>query len=119
MCTSLILKELIHESAQNVLFFLDYAIMSKDDLKWNNYTFTWYDNIQPMLRNTEIKLLKEKDTWIYKLRDKRGKLSIRLSDCINRVREFKLRDKIFEAEQINKELKDMTLEIEEFNKEVF
>lgn len=71
-----------------------------------------------MLRNTEIKLLKEKDNWIYRLRDKRAKLSVRLSDCLSRVAEFKLRDKIFEAEQINGELKEISLEINEFNKEV-
>ena len=101
-----------------MLFFLDYAILSKEDIKWNNYTFTWYENIQPMLRKTEVKLLKEKDTCIYKLRDKRNKLSVRLDDCMNRVHEFRLRDKIFEAEQINKELNEITVEIAEFNKEV-
>lgn len=92
--------------------------MSREDLKWNNYTFTWYDNIQPMLKNTEIKLLKEKDSWIYKLREKRGKLSVRLSDCFSVVQEFKTRDKLFEAEQIHRELMDISAEIEEFNKEV-
>lgn len=71
-----------------------------------------------MLKNTEIKLLKEKDSWIYKLREKRGKLSVRLSDCFSVVQEFKTRDKLFEAEQIHRELMDISAEIEEFNKEV-
>lgn len=112
------IKELILESAQNVLFFLDYVFFSKEDLKWNNYTFTWHDNIQPILKNAEIKLLKEKDTWIYKLRDKRGKLSIRLSECLNRVKEFRLRDRISEAEDINRDLKEITVELDQFYKEV-
>lgn len=71
-----------------------------------------------MLRNTEIKLLKEKDTWIYKLRDKRAKLTIRLIECIGRVQEFKQHEKLSEAEEINEELRKISAEIEEFNKDV-
>lgn len=109
---------MIHQSALNVLFLIDYATFTKDDLKWNNYVFTWIDTLQPILKNSENKLAKEKDNWIVKLKEKRAKLSIRLSDCLNRVRELKQKDRISEAEAISNELKSMSNDIDEFLKEV-
>ena len=100
------------------MFLVDYAFFSSEDVRWNNYTFTWYDNIQPILRNAEVKLLKEKDNWINKLRDKRAKLTMKLNECLTRIKEFKQRDKISDAEAIVTELQQMSADIEEFIKEV-
>jgi hypothetical protein len=111
-------KDLIYTSGLNVLFLIDYGFFSKEDLRWNNYTFTWLDNIQPILRNAENRFLKEKDNWITNLRDKRSKLLIKLNDCLNRVRDLKQKERISEAESIVNDLKLMAQEIEEFNKEV-
>ena len=97
---------------------IDYGFFSKEDLRWNNYTFTWLDNIQPILRNAENRFLKEKDNWIANLREKRSKLLIKLNDCLNRVRDLKQKERISEAESIVNDLKLMAQEIEEFNKEV-
>jgi len=110
---------LAYVSGLNVMFLIDYGYFTSEDLKWNNYTFTWYERIQPILLNTEIRLAKEKEFWIMKLREKRGKLSVKLSDCLNRVKEFKLKDKIADAEIIVKEIKGIGIEIEEFLKDVF
>lgn len=111
-------KDLIYTSGLNVLFLIDYGFFSKEDLRWNNYTFTWLDNIQPILRNAENRFLKEKDNWIANLREKRSKLLIKLNDCLNRVRDLKQKERISEAESIVNDLKLMAQEIEEFNKEV-
>ena len=100
------------------MFLVDYAFFSPEDIRWNNHTFTWYDNIQPILRNAEVKLLKEKDNWISKLRDKRAKLTMKLNECLARVKEFKQRDKISDAEAIVTELQQMSADIEEYIKEV-
>jgi hypothetical protein len=111
-------KDLAYLSGLNVMFLIDYGYFTNDDLKWNNFTFTWHERIQPIMFNTEIRLAKEKEFWIMKLREKRGKLSVKLSDCFNRVKEFKFKDKIADAEIIAKEIKGIGIEIEEFLKEV-
>ncbi|CAF0857841.1 unnamed protein product [Brachionus calyciflorus] len=111
------LKEMVFESAANVLFLVDYALFSKEDLKWNNYAFTWYDNIQPMLLNTELKLLKEKDDWIFRLKDKRSKLSLKIDDCFSRVKELRNKDRISDAKQIKSDINFISQEIEEYSKE--
>lgn len=112
------LKEKIYESAQNVLFLFDYAFLSKEDMKWNNYAFTWFDNIQPMLTNTESKLIKERDDWIAKVKDRRAKLSLKIEDCLAKVKDLRQKERISEAVQIKSEIDLINSEIEYFSKEV-
>lgn len=112
------LKEKIYESAQNVLFLFDYAFFSKEDMKWNNYTFTWFDTIQPMLMNTESKLIKERDDWIAKVKDRRAKLSLKIEDCLIKVKELRQKERISEAVQIKSEIDIINSEIECYIKEV-
>ena len=100
------------------MFITDYGFFSKEDIRWNNYTFTWLDNIQPILKNTETKLIKEKENWINSLKDKRSKLSTQLNDCLARVKELKNRDRISEGDVVLKDLTQISEEIERFKKEV-
>ena len=96
---------------------MDYAFLAKEDLKLNNITFTWTDRINPLLRAKEIQLLKEKEFWIYKLKEKRGKLSLALNDCLVKVKEFKQKDRVAEAENYIQDLEQISQNIEEFNKQ--
>lgn len=97
---------------------MDYAFLKKEDLKLNNTTFTWTDRIHPLLRAKEIQLLKEKEYWIYKLRERRGKFSLQLNDCIDEVKLFKQKDRVADAEAYIAELEKISANIEEFNKQV-
>ena len=102
----------------NVIFIADYGFFSKEDIKWNNYTFTWLENIQPILKNTELKLIREKENWIVSLKDKRSKLSIQLNECLAKVKELKQRDRISEGDVVLKDLMQISSDVERFKREV-
>jgi dynein heavy chain, axonemal len=105
-------------SAENVLFLMDYAFLKKEDIILNNITFRWTNKIQPLLKAKETQLLKEKEIWIYKLRERRGKFSLQINECLGKVKEFKQKDRVAEAEIYIGELEQISNSIEEFNKEV-
>jgi peptidoglycan hydrolase CwlO-like protein len=100
------------------MFIFNYGFFSNEDIRWNNFTFTWLDNIQPILQNTEIRLNREKDSWINSLKDKKSKLTASLNDCLSRVKELKQRDKISEGDVVLSDLAKITNEIEKFKNEV-
>ena len=100
------------------MFITDYGFFSNEDIKWNNFTFSWLDNIHPIFQNTEIRLMREKENCINILKDKKSKLTASISDCFNRVKELKLRDKISEGDLVLADLAQISSEIENFNKEV-
>ena len=83
-------------------------------MNWNNHTFTWYEHIQPLFIVTETRLNNEKESWINKLKDKRSQLSMKLNEFLNRVKDFKSKDKLSDTEIFKKELEQMDLEIESF-----
>jgi hypothetical protein len=109
---------LVNTSAQNVLYIIENAIFSKEDIKWNTYTFTWLDNLQPLISSTEIQLLKERDTWILKLKEKRVKLQVKLNECLIKVKELKQKERISDVENICQELDIISHDVEECQKEV-
>ncbi len=109
---------MIYTSALNILFFLDYGFFTNEELRWNTHTLTWYDNIQPIITSTEMILLRQKDLWISRTKQKSSKLFLKINDILTRVKEFKQRDKITEAETILKDLENIKEEIDECSKEV-
>ncbi len=109
---------MIYKSALNILFFLDYGFYTNEDLRWNTHTLTWYDNIQPMISSTEMILLRQKDLWISRTKQKCSKLFIKINDILSRVKEFKQKDKIADAEIILKDLDRIKEELDECIKEV-
>lgn len=100
------------------MFLMDYAFLPREDIKLNEYTFTWNDRIQPLLKSAEIKLHKEKEYWINRLKERRGKFSIALNECLARIKEFKTKDRVADAEMYIAELQQIAQNIEEYNKEV-
>ncbi len=112
------MQDLVDISAQNVLFIIDNAVFSKEDIKWNNYTFTWLDSLHPLINTTEAQLLKEKESWIVKLKEKRIKLQSKITEYLNKSKELKQRDRISDAENICREIEVVSTNIQEFQKEV-
>ena len=97
---------------------MDYAFLAIEDIKLNQLTFNWNDRLQPLIKSSEIKLQKDKDYWIYKLKERRGKLSVQINETIAKVKDFRQKDRIADAENYLNELNVIKLEIEEFNNEV-
>ena len=112
------LLDLIGMSAQNVLFIIDYSVFSKEDFKWNNYTFTWYENLQPLINRSEMTLLKEKEVWIARVKEKRTKLVTKINECLSHVKELKTRDRISDVSDICQELNAISNEVDGFISEV-
>lgn len=111
-------KDLINKSGLSVMFIADYGFFSNEDIKWNNFTFTWLENIQPIIQNTETRMMREKENCINFLKEKKNKLTSSLNDCFSRVKELKQRDKISEGDLVLKDLAQISSEIEQFKKEV-
>ncbi len=109
---------MIYTSALNILFFLDYGFFTNEELRWNTHTLTWYDNIQPMISSTEMILFRQKDLWISRTKQKRSKLFLKTNDISTRVKEFKQKDKITDADAILKDLNKIKEELDECIKEV-
>lgn len=102
----------------NILFFLDYGFFTNEELRWNTHTLTWYDNIQPMISSTEMILYRQKDLWISRTKQKRSKLFLKTNDISTRVKDFKQKDKITDADAILKDLNKIKEELDECIKEV-
>ena len=100
------------------MFLLDNTLLSNEDIKLHNLTFTWYNKIQLIFNAAQIKLLNEKETWINKLIDRRGRINLKLNENYQKVKEIKTKDKISDAEHIVNFLKKISLELAEITKEV-
>ncbi len=109
---------MIYTSALTILFFLDYGFFSKEDLRWNSAALTWYDNIQPMISSTELILLRQKDKWIVKTRQKQAKLFAQVNEISNKIKSFKQIDKITDANAIRLELSKISEDLNEAVEEV-
>jgi hypothetical protein len=81
-----LVKEQTRAATENILFLIDNSILTPDDIKLNTMTINWPDRIQPILKDNEEKLLKEKDYWLIKLRDRKNKLVMQLNECLIKIR---------------------------------
>lgn len=46
------LQKKVSVAAENVLFLMDYATLSKEDVTLNSKTFSWLGQIVPLIKNT-------------------------------------------------------------------
>jgi hypothetical protein len=76
--------------------------------------FTWFDKIQPIFSEVEIKLLAAKDYWQKKLKQKTAKLNKSLEDYLHYMEEFKKRDRYGDADQVIAELNQISTDIQNF-----
>jgi hypothetical protein len=112
------LENLLNTAASNLLFAIDYAFLTKDDFKWNSYTFGWLNNLNPLLNSTENQLSKERDIWVVRMSERRQKLQARINAVYSKVEEFKGKERISDYEVNCEELRSIAAEINEIIKEV-
>ena len=111
------LKDLVRRSASYILFYLDYGFFGKEDFFWNNHALTWYDTMRPMIVENESRLLRQRETWLTKLKQKRHKLNADLNASLKRVKDLKPKERLSEAEAIVAELKHIADDVEQFRRE--
>ncbi|XP_038073730.1 dynein heavy chain 3, axonemal-like isoform X4 [Patiria miniata] len=111
------LKTRLEIAASNLLFLMDYATLSKDDLILNDTTFTWSTRIVPIIKNSETKLQREHDIAVSKLLDRQRKFQARLHDVLDVVKGFKTKDRMSEAQDYLLKLQDIQKVLEEFYQE--
>ncbi|XP_022099330.1 dynein heavy chain 3, axonemal-like isoform X3 [Acanthaster planci] len=111
------LKARLEIAASNLLFLMDYATLSKDDLILNDTTFTWSTRIVPIIKNSETKLQKEHDIAVSKLLDKQRKFQAKLQDVLEIVKGFKTKDRMSEAQDYLLKLNEIQRILDEFYEE--
>ncbi|XP_041110137.1 dynein heavy chain 3, axonemal-like isoform X2 [Polyodon spathula] len=111
------LKEKLELAAANLLFLLDFAALSKEDVILNGNTFSWPDRIVPIIKNSEIRLQKEHDQAVQRLGQRQGEFSRCLAEVALLVKEFQRRERLAEAQQYVERLRDIGLTIQGFIEE--
>ncbi|KAJ8047551.1 Dynein heavy chain 3, axonemal [Holothuria leucospilota] len=111
------LKEQLAVAAGNLMFLVDYATLTKDDLLLNDNTFTWPDRILPIIRNSELKLQKEHDMAVSKLTQRQKKFTVEIQKLLDEVKAFKSKDRMAESQDYLAQLEDMQERLEAFQKE--
>ncbi|XP_071486244.1 dynein axonemal heavy chain 3-like [Diadema antillarum] len=108
------LKKKLEVAAGNLMFLMDYAYLIKDDIMLNDQTFTWPDRIMPIIRNSEMKLQKEHDMAVSKLRDWQKKFAARIKEVMDQVKTFRTKDRMSEAQDYLNKLIDIQLKLDDF-----
>ncbi|XP_076804480.1 dynein axonemal heavy chain 3-like isoform X3 [Clavelina lepadiformis] len=111
------LKEQLGVAASNLLFLMDYAHLSKDDVLLNDNTFSWPDRIIPIMRNSEQRLQKEHDLKVSKLKTWQRGLEKRLADVAAEVKEFQKKERMGEAHRYLEILDEIQAKIHGFMEE--
>ncbi|XP_033114673.1 dynein heavy chain 3, axonemal-like isoform X5 [Anneissia japonica] len=112
------LREKLEIAASNLLFLMDYAYLTKDDVMLNDNTFTWPNRIIPLIRNSETKLQKEHDYAVSKLNDWKKRFTARIKkEVTDEVKAFKSKDRMSEAQSYQDTLIVIDQKLDEFYKE--
>ncbi|XP_067861511.1 dynein axonemal heavy chain 3-like [Heptranchias perlo] len=116
-CELLQLKDKLEIASENLLFLVDYASLSKKDIILNGRTFSWPERINPMIRNSEMRLQREHDVAVSKLVHWHNDFTKRINKTAALVKEFQKKDRMSEAQQYMGKLQDISRTIEEFTQE--
>ncbi|XP_071815449.1 dynein axonemal heavy chain 3-like isoform X3 [Apostichopus japonicus] len=111
------LKEQLEVAAGNLMFLVDYATLTKDDILLNDNTFTWPERILPIIRNSELKLQKEHDMAVNKLSQRQKQFRADIQNLSDEVKAFKSRDRMADSQDYLAQLDDMQERLEAFQKE--
>nr|XP_026694595.1 dynein heavy chain 3, axonemal isoform X2 [Ciona intestinalis] len=93
------MKEKLDVASSNLLFLMEYAILSKEDVLLNDNTFSWPERIIPIIRNSEQRLQKEHDLKVSKLNTWQRGLETRIQDVAEIVRDFQRKERMGEAQR--------------------
>ncbi|XP_043943753.1 dynein axonemal heavy chain 3-like [Protopterus annectens] len=107
------IKEELEAAAENLMFLIDYAILSKEDIILSGNTFSWPQRIIPIIKNSETRLQKEHDAAVSKLAQWQNDFRKRIAEVAEAVKEFNKKDRTSEAhiykerlDEINRKIKD-------------
>ncbi|XP_066284547.1 dynein axonemal heavy chain 3-like isoform X3 [Branchiostoma lanceolatum] len=110
-------KEKLDIAAGNLLFLMEYAYLPKDDIYLNHITFTWPERILPIIRNSEMRLIKEHDMAVQKLLKWQVDFVSRLDEVAKQVKDFQKKDRMSEAHNYMELLQDIGRKLREFQEE--
>ncbi|XP_032895202.1 dynein heavy chain 3, axonemal-like [Amblyraja radiata] len=111
------IQEKLDVAAENLLFLVDYARLSNEDISLNSKTFSWPAHIRPIVRNSVIRLQREHDVAVSRLLHWQSDFTKRLEETAAMVREFHRRDRMPEAQHYMTKLRDINQTIGKFIKE--
>ncbi|XP_043569115.1 dynein axonemal heavy chain 3-like [Chiloscyllium plagiosum] len=111
------LKDKLDIAAENLLFLMDYASLSKKDITLNGNTFSWPDRISPLIRNSEMRLQREHDMAVSKLVDWQNDFTKRIAETAAWVKTFQRKDHMSEAQHYVTDLEGINRQLEQFTEE--
>ncbi|KAM4676017.1 dynein axonemal heavy chain 3-like [Discoglossus pictus] len=111
------IKKKLAVAAENLLFLMDYASLSKEDIILNGNTFSWPQRIIPIISNSETRLQKERDVALAKLSQWQKDFTKRLADVTIEVKDFQKKQLMTEASAYVEKLNAINRKIQEFIKE--
>ncbi|XP_078090943.1 dynein axonemal heavy chain 3-like [Mustelus asterias] len=116
-CEVLQLKDKLDIAAENLLFLMDYASLSKKDIVLNGNTFSWPERISPLIKNSEMRLQREHDVAVSKLLHWQDDFTKRIAETAALLKKFQKKDRMSEAQQYVYKLEDISTRLREFTEE--
>ncbi|MEE6480199.1 hypothetical protein FKM82_012486 [Ascaphus truei] len=111
------MKETLSVAAENLIFLMDYAYLSKEVIILNGNTFSWPERIIPIIRNSETQLQREHDAALAKLSQWQKDFTKRMADVAIDVKEFQKKERMTEANVYAQKLNAINRKIQEFIEE--
>ncbi|XP_062929153.1 dynein axonemal heavy chain 3-like [Mobula hypostoma] len=111
------LQDELEIAVRNLLFLLEYAGLSAEDITHHSKTFWWPERIGPIVRNSCLRLQREHDVAVSRLVRWREDFTKRIEGTAAMVREFHRKDRMSEAQLYAEKLRLINGRIEEFAEE--
>ncbi|XP_078276213.1 dynein axonemal heavy chain 3-like [Rhinoraja longicauda] len=108
------MQEKLDIAAENLLFLVDYASLSNEDISLNCKTFSWPARISPIVKNSVALLQREHDVAVTQLLHWQSHFTKRIEETAAMVREFQSRDRMPKAQHYMDKLRDISQTIGKF-----
>ncbi|XP_056430455.1 dynein axonemal heavy chain 3-like [Hyla sarda] len=104
-------------AAENLLFLMDYASLSKEDIILNGNTFSWPQRIIPIISGSVTRLQREHDGALARLAQWQKDFTKRLADVVIEVKDFQKKERMSEASTYVQKLSTINRRIQQFIEE--
>ncbi|XP_018431357.1 PREDICTED: dynein heavy chain 3, axonemal-like, partial [Nanorana parkeri] len=111
------IQEKLALAAENLLFLMDYASLSKEDIILNGNTFSWPQRIMPIISSSETRLQREHDVALARLAQWQKDFTKRLANVLIEVKGFQKKDRMTEATSNVQKLSSISRRIQDFMEE--
>ncbi|XP_073507678.1 dynein axonemal heavy chain 3-like [Phyllobates terribilis] len=111
------IKDKLAVAAENLLFLMDYASLSKEDIILNGNTFSWPQRIIPIISGSVTRLQREHDGALARLAQWQKDFTKRLADVVIEVKDFQKKERMSEASTYVQKLSTINRRIQEFMEE--